>query len=281
MIHPTITAILPNYNYADFFVSRLEEVLSQTYQVSEIIVLDDASTDDSKKIIKQELKNQEKLHKDIKFIFSPNSTNSGNVFSQWEKGIELATSDYIWIAELDDLCTVDFLETTINPILKNEKIVLSYTNSKLVGDVSLRDKLRQKFDFIRKRHFPGKYSISGKRELNKNLAVFNSIPNVSACIFKNLPELPRFLEGAKHYKLCGDWYFYTKLVEKEKIAYSSKKLNLHRLSKDSVTSQTSLERRFKEIKRVHSEVVLANNLHNSTLRRIERIEKKLKKRWKL
>lgn len=278
---PTISAILPNYNYANFFVSRLNSILEQTCPVSEIIILDDASTDDSVKIIKQEIKKQKKAHPNINFIFSANSTNSGNVFSQWKNGIELATSDYIWIAEIDDSCEPNFLEEVIKPLEKNQKVVLSYSNSKLIGDVTKKDIRRQRLDFLRRRHLPGKYTISGKRELNRNLAVFNSIPNVSACVFRNIPELTDFLSLSKNYHLSGDWFFYTKIAENGKIAYNPKKLNLHRLSKESVTSQTDLEKRYKELKRIHSEITLNNNLHSSTLSRIEKSEKKLKKNWEI
>ncbi|MBR3256921.1 glycosyltransferase [Candidatus Saccharibacteria bacterium] len=281
MERPSVTAILPNYNYSDFFPSRLEEILTQTYPVSEVIILDDASTDNSVAVINRELKKQRKAHPDVEFLFIKNEKNSGNVFLQWRKGVIEASSELIWIAELDDSCVEDFLETAVAPFEKNKKAVLSYTGSKLVGDVKKRDKLRQKYDILRKKHLPGKYIASGKRELNKNLAIFNSIPNVSACVFKNIPELPKILGGAKNYKLCGDWFFYTKLAEKGKIAYSPEKLNLHRLSSDSVTSNTSLEDRYKEIKRVHSEAVLANDLRPSTLRKIEKLEKKLKRKWRL
>ena len=278
---PSVSVILPNYNYGHYFVSRLKEILAQTYQVSEVIVLDDASTDKSASIIKKELKNQEKLHPTLKFVLSQNSANSGNVFSQWQKGVELATPEYIWIAELDDSCEPTFLETVMKPIIKHKKVVLSYTNSKLIGDVTRRDLWRQKLDFFRRHHLPGKYVISGKRELNKNLAIFNSIPNVSAVVFKNIPELKRILDGAKKYSLCGDWYFYSKLAEQGKIAYNPKKLNSHRLSSESVTSQTDLEKRFKEIKRVHSEIDLANKLSALALMRMEKSERKLDKVWKI
>ncbi len=188
MTHPTVSAILPNYNYAKFFRSRLIEVLTQTYPISELIVLDDASTDNSIELINAELKKLKLSHPDLKIIFKPNAKNSGSVFSQWQKGIKLASSDYLWITELDDSCAPTFLEAAMAPIEIDPKIVLSYTNSKLIGSVSTKDSLRQVKDFARRRHLPGTYIVDGIDELNKNLAVYNSIPNVSACIIKNIPE---------------------------------------------------------------------------------------------
>ena len=44
---PKISIIVPNYNYAHFLDKRIESILKQTYNDYEIILLDDASTDDS------------------------------------------------------------------------------------------------------------------------------------------------------------------------------------------------------------------------------------------
>ena len=48
--------------------------------------------------------------------FVPNSKNSGKAMSQWEKGFDLATGDYVWIAEADDYCSSNFLTKVMKPI---------------------------------------------------------------------------------------------------------------------------------------------------------------------
>lgn len=48
---PKISIIVPNYNYAHFLDKRIESILKQTYTDYEIILLDDASTDDSVKVL--------------------------------------------------------------------------------------------------------------------------------------------------------------------------------------------------------------------------------------
>jgi len=50
--HPVeVSVIIPNYNYARFLQQRIDSVLAQTYTDYEIILLDDASTDDSVSIL--------------------------------------------------------------------------------------------------------------------------------------------------------------------------------------------------------------------------------------
>ncbi|MBR3320099.1 glycosyltransferase [Candidatus Saccharibacteria bacterium] len=276
---PSVSVILPNYNYAQFFSSRLDEVLSQSYPVSEIIILDDASTDASVSCINTKLAKIKDDYPAINFKTDFNSKNSGSVFSQWQKGIELAESDYIWIAELDDSADSEFLKTAIEPISKDSDVVLSYTNSRLIGSVSIKDRLRVAYDFMRTKRSINGYVTTGATEVEKSLAVFNSIPNVSACIIKNLPNLSKILDGSKGFKLSGDWYLYLNLLTQGKIAYSPKKLNAHRLSKTSVTSQTDLKIRFREMQTIHTLASDLYDLSDSTKARIKKTEDSLRTSW--
>ena len=44
---PRISVVVPSYNYARYMKQRMASILAQTQPVLEVIVLDDASTDDS------------------------------------------------------------------------------------------------------------------------------------------------------------------------------------------------------------------------------------------
>ena len=101
-----VSVIIPNYNYAKYLKKRVKVIEKQTYPIYELIVLDDCSTDNSREVI-------DKLAKkyNIKTIY--NEENSGCVFKQWQKGIEAATGDLIWIAEADDQADKKFLEKMV------------------------------------------------------------------------------------------------------------------------------------------------------------------------
>ncbi|MBR6418512.1 MAG: glycosyltransferase family 2 protein, partial [Bacteroidales bacterium] len=46
---PTVSVIVPNYNHAPYLKQRIDSILAQTYQDFELILLDDNSTDGSRK----------------------------------------------------------------------------------------------------------------------------------------------------------------------------------------------------------------------------------------
>ena len=99
-----VSVIIPNYCHAQYLDQRIQSVLEQTYQNFEVIILDDKSTDNSLEVI-DKYRSHPKVAKVI-----INEVNSGSPFKQWERGINEASGDIIWIAESDDYCTPDFLE---------------------------------------------------------------------------------------------------------------------------------------------------------------------------
>ena len=86
---PKVSVIIPNYNHAPYLKERLDSVFNQSFQGFEVILLDDSSTDNSIEVLNIYTSNPKVSH------FIINKKNSGSPFKQWEKGIELATGDYL------------------------------------------------------------------------------------------------------------------------------------------------------------------------------------------
>ena len=63
----------------------------------------------------------------------PNEENSGSVFAQWRKAAELATGDYLWIAEADDLSDPDFLARIMKAMDEDPDIVLGFSDSRTIN----------------------------------------------------------------------------------------------------------------------------------------------------
>ena len=251
-----VAAIIPNYNYAHFLKKRIDSILQQSYPISELIILDDCSTDNSKDIIEELTKKLAKEHANLKIKTIFNTENSGNVFKQWEKGINAAESQYIWICEADDLSEPKFLETAMKGF-EDSETVFSFTNSKIIDQdnkLPFKDNLRQRIlNQIREGNlFRSSYIRDGREEIKESLAYYCTIPNVSAVVFKKSEIIIKALKEAKEYRLSGDWIFYLVLAASGKVAYNRKALNIHRVSTVSVTSTTPFEKRLEEMKKIHA-----------------------------
>lgn len=123
-----VSVIVPNYNYARYLPIRLESILNQTFKDFELILLDDASTDNSIQILENY-----RNHPNVSQLVV-NNVNTGSPFQQWMKGILLARGEYIWIAETDDIADLQFLETCINLAEKNENTAICYVGSQLINE---------------------------------------------------------------------------------------------------------------------------------------------------
>ena len=106
-----ISFILPTYNTDEKYLKQsIQSVLDQTYKDLELIIIDDGSFDEYSCFIKE----YAKIDKRIRLV--RNDCNKGLVFSL-NRGLLLATGDYCFRMDADDICnkrrakvTVDYLE---------------------------------------------------------------------------------------------------------------------------------------------------------------------------
>ncbi len=251
---PRVSVVVPNYNYATHIAQRLRSILDQTLPPWEIIFLDDASSDNSIEIAESVLSES-----DIRYRIIRNDKNSGSVFSQWRKGANLARSELIWIAEADDWADPAFLDATATPLAADEQLAISYTQSNqanIQGIVTCPDYLDYVADVNPDRWQRG-YRCDGCEEIQKGMSVKNTIPNVSAAVFRG-ETLRRVLnekfEEISQYRVAGDWMTYVNMLRYGGVVFDARSLNYHRRHDNSVTiSRFGLEE-FAEIAQMQAYV---------------------------
>ena len=245
-----VSVIIPNYNYANYIIERIDSILMQTYPIYELIILDDCSTDNSVEVIEEKIK----TIKDIKVQFIKNETNSGGVFKQWKKGFDAATGDYIWIAEADDSAENNFVEELIKPF-DDKDMVLSYCESaRIDGDNNLiREKSDDLYDMCRTGEWNKSYIWTGREENIYHLSVTNTILNVSSVMWKKKDYTDIFAKAGE-FKVAGDWYIYYNILKDGKISWNSKPLNYYRKHGSSVCTDVKAEIEFGEICRIQNEI---------------------------
>lgn len=196
-----VSVIVPNYNHGQFLKQRIDSILDQTYQDFELILLDDASSDNSRDIIESYRGNDHVSH----IVYNVN--NGGTPFKQWDKGIELSRGEWIWIAESDDFADVLFLEVLMATVRKYPEVGFAFSstffvdsNGKIIGQNYNNDPKNS-------------HCIHGSHSFIKDrLFIRNTIDNVSECLFKKELYCSEKKQLYEWMKLCGDWFFYVLLA---------------------------------------------------------------------
>ncbi len=94
-----ISIVINNFNYEKYLRSCIDSALSQDYGNFEVIVVDDGSTDNSKKII-------EEYSERITYLLKEN----GGQGSSYNSGYELAKGDWVVFLDADDMLSSDALK---------------------------------------------------------------------------------------------------------------------------------------------------------------------------
>ncbi|MGL5963481.1 MAG: glycosyltransferase family 2 protein [Fusobacteriaceae bacterium] len=150
-----LSVIIPAYNVENYIERCIESVCNQTEKNLEIIVVNDGSTDKTKKKL-------EKFQKKDKRIIVINKVNGG-LSSARNAGINIAKGEYICHLDGDDWIEKTAYEKMLNlAIEKNLDIVISdyyddYDNKKIVKnyDIKLESKIYSGEDYL-KEYFAGK-----------------------------------------------------------------------------------------------------------------------------
>jgi glycosyltransferase involved in cell wall biosynthesis len=124
-----LSIIIPCYNEENTLKSILDKVSNQNFIEKEIIVIDDFSTDNSRKILTNYRQDQE----NFKIIF--NLKNKGKGYSI-RQGLKLATGDIILIQDADLEYSPDDYKNLIKPILDGNADVVF--GSRFIGSQETR-----------------------------------------------------------------------------------------------------------------------------------------------
>ena len=158
MNNDLVSVIIPTYNRANLIKRSVESVLNQTYKNLELLIIDDGSTDNTKKII-------DTLN-DKRIIYIKQQNQGASAARN--KGIENARGEYIAFQDSDDVWHLDKLEKQIIALQRNSADVV-FCKMFAFGNLRRRivsDNFKQ--GFLDKKDLPlgiSTQSILGKRNI--------------------------------------------------------------------------------------------------------------------
>ena len=270
---PLVSVIVPNYNHEKYLEQRLESIYNQTYKNFEVWLMDDCSTDKSKNILEAYcLRYQNNTYT----LF--NQTKAQSVAEQWCKGMLEAKGDLIWIAESDDWCTTNFLETLV-PYFKNHATMLAYCNTiNMNGEGNQKIGSIQKYlHDLSKDQWNDSFMQTAAMCVRETFSIKNIVPNASGVLFRK-PERS-FFDNKKWMQFCyaGDWLFYLNLIRGGLIAYSMEATNYFRIHSSNNTQLGFLKDQFYT---EHEEICLFIKEHyNIPHQNFERMHDIIKNLW--
>jgi len=144
----TLTVILPNYNHSHYLPRAVAALLKQERQADEIIIIDDASTDDSIAVLEELVRG----HPTVRLLI--NTSNIGTI-ATLTRGLEAARGDYVYFAAADDWVLPGFFQLALDMLDRHKQAGLFCGEARLEEGktgalIGLRPAIRprQKLAFI-------------------------------------------------------------------------------------------------------------------------------------
>jgi glycosyltransferase involved in cell wall biosynthesis len=127
MNQPLISVIIPAFNVEETIAIAISSIQNQTYKNLEIIVVDDASTDNTKKVVQELIKNDSRIilidSENDPYKFDPKLNRNINAgWSARNTGFKIAHGEYITFQDADDASIKNRIEIQYNLLKKYNAI---------------------------------------------------------------------------------------------------------------------------------------------------------------
>jgi glycosyltransferase involved in cell wall biosynthesis len=136
--HPRVSVCIPSYNAARFIGETIQSVLDSTYRDLEVIVNDDASTDDTQRIVKAY------CDADAHVRLYWNDCNVGPV-RNWNRVIQRASGEFVGLLNHDDLYGPFWLVRAVHVLDKHPHIGWVMSAYRVIDDTGRTDHVTARF----------------------------------------------------------------------------------------------------------------------------------------
>ncbi|MEB4763042.1 glycosyltransferase family 2 protein [Chryseobacterium indologenes] len=207
--------LIAHYNNGKYFKDCYQSLISQSYENWEVIIVDDASTDDSVEVIQSMIKD------DPRFRLYYNSVNRGCGFTKREC-MKYAEGEICAYLDPDDALYPEALEKTVGEFVDNDAIVAVYSQMMLCNDTLIPDKI-----------------FASTKQIYNSRYFFNC-PIQFAHFFTFKKEIYSKTSGINpKLKSAVDQDLYLKILEFGDVQYLKEPLYLYRLHSRGISQQSA------------------------------------------
>mgnify|MGYP000993594907 CR=1 FL=1 len=222
---PKVSVIVPNYKHAPYLRERLDSIFQQSMGDFELIFLDDASGDGSVEIAQT-------YRNDTRFTaLVENESNSGSTFKQWEKGLQLAQGEYIWLAESDDRAHPEFLAELCRALDEHPELNVAYTSSLWIDEDGK--------EIHRPSHEEGDQITLGLTLLQDAFLQGPVVYNASSALFRKPAKVD--FELLRTFRYTGDWLFWVMQAGESGMIRLDRRYNYFRRHANNVSFRSEKE----------------------------------------
>jgi len=122
----SLSVVIPNYNHARYLPEALQAILNQSCRPTEIIIIDDCSTDNSVEVIESFMRQEPIIR------LYRNEQNKGVIFSL-NRGLSLASGDYVYFGAADDRVYPRLFEKSMDLLARYPEAGLCSALLQLIG----------------------------------------------------------------------------------------------------------------------------------------------------
>lgn len=207
MYSSLVSIIIPTYNRFNYILDALKSVLNQTYKNIEVIIIDDGSKDNTKKIVEEYIK-LNKLN-NVYYFYKEN----GGVATARNFGIEKSSGELIAFLDSDDIWREEKISKQIE-FFKNPKVGLVHSHYSIMkesGEIITNKSIKQS-------EFNG--------YMYQKMRLHNLVGTSTVVIRKECIDKVGFFEG--EYSPAEDYDLWLRISKEYEFGYISESLVYYR-----------------------------------------------------
>lgn len=218
---------LLTYNHENYISDALESLLSQTYEQIELIILDDASTDNTTLAIERYMERLKKRF--VRVVYLKNEKNCGNIPHNCNRLIRESRGDFYYEISGDDVLLADGIRSLYEALQSHSECMMVHANMIWIPD---RYHFGDGMD-VQKLYWKNRDSQVEADNFFQKLMYDNRI--AAPTVMRNRKVFIKHGYHDENY-IYEDYEYWLRISQKERVYYLNKPVALYRKAITSITN---------------------------------------------